>query len=149
SDMLDKISNALSQSDKSNDSLRNEIESTINEDDIDEAEKEYNRLVPEYNSLIDYLQTVSHKFTLLQQQFNEEQTNEKASKIVDEFLKCENNDGFINKRQRLLELHYKLNNLQKILQKTSPSSENFDISDDNDDDDVDDDHHHDHDDEQY
>ncbi|CAF1552441.1 unnamed protein product [Rotaria sp. Silwood1] len=149
SDMLDKISNALSQSDKSNDSLRNEIESTINEDDIDEAEKEYNRLVPEYNSLIDYLQTVSHKFTLLQQQFNEEQTNEKASKIVDEFLKCENNDGFINKRQRLLELHYKLNNLQKILQKTSPSSENFDISDDNDDDNVDDDHHHDHDDDQY
>jgi hypothetical protein len=45
----------------------------LNEDDLDEAEKEYNRLVPEYNSLIDYLQSVSEKFLLLQQQFNEEQ----------------------------------------------------------------------------
>ena len=43
----------------------------IDEDDIDEAEKEYNRLVPEYNRLIDYLKSVSDKFSLLQQQFTE------------------------------------------------------------------------------
>jgi hypothetical protein len=45
----------------------------MNCDDLDEAEKEYNRLVPEYNRLIDYLKSVSDKFSLLQQQFNEEQ----------------------------------------------------------------------------
>lgn len=43
------------------------------EDDLDEAEKEYNRLVPEYNNLIDYLKSVSQKFSLLQQDFTEEQ----------------------------------------------------------------------------
>ncbi len=52
--------------------LTNESES-INEDDLDEAEKEYNRLVPEYNHLIEYLKTISEKFTLLEQDFNEEQ----------------------------------------------------------------------------
>lgn len=57
------------------------------------------------------------------------QTNEKASKIVEEFLKCEQKDGFINKRQRLIELHIKLNNLKKFFEKTSPSI-NFPISDD-------------------
>ncbi|CAF4038519.1 unnamed protein product [Rotaria sordida] len=136
SDMLDKISNALSQSDKSNDQLTNEND-LIDEYDIDEYEKEYNRLVPEYNSLIDYLNSVSQKYSSFQQQFNEEQTNEKASKIVEEFLKCENNDGYLNKRQRLLELHIKLNNIQKIFEKTSPYSNHFDISEDDDD-------HHDH-----
>jgi hypothetical protein len=45
----------------------------MTEDDLDEAEKEYNRLVPEYNHLIDYLKSVSEKFSLLQQEFNEEQ----------------------------------------------------------------------------
>jgi hypothetical protein len=45
----------------------------MTEDDFDEAEKEYNRLVPEYNRLIDYLKSVSEKFSLLQQEFNEEQ----------------------------------------------------------------------------
>ena len=52
--------------------LRNEIES-INEDDLDEVEREYNRLAPEYNRLIDYLNSVSQKFSLIQQQFTEEQ----------------------------------------------------------------------------
>jgi len=45
----------------------------MDEDDLDEAEKEYNRLVPEYNRLIDYLKSVSDKFHLLEQEFNEEQ----------------------------------------------------------------------------
>ncbi len=44
-----------------------------NEDDLDEAEKEYNRLVPEYNNLIDYLTNVSEKFSVLEQEFNDEQ----------------------------------------------------------------------------
>ncbi|CAF1943982.1 unnamed protein product [Rotaria magnacalcarata] len=128
SDMLDKISSALSHSDKSNDQLSNAMEFS-DEYNIDQAENEYNRLVPEYNSLVDYLKTVSEKFSLLEQQFNEDKTNEKASKIVEEFFKCENSDGFINKRQRLIELHIKLISLQKIFEKTSPLN-NFHISDD-------------------
>ena len=44
-----------------------------NDDDLDEVEKEYNRLVPEYNNLIDYLKTISEKFSVLEQEFNEEQ----------------------------------------------------------------------------
>ncbi|CAF3589784.1 unnamed protein product [Rotaria socialis] len=128
SDMLDKISSALSHSDKSNDQLSNAMEFS-DEYNIDQAENEYNRLVPEYNSLIDYLKIVSEKFSLLEQQFNEDKTNEKASKIVEEFFKCENSDGFINKRQRLIELHIKLISLQKIFEKTSPLN-NFHISDD-------------------
>jgi len=84
--------------------------------------KEYNRLVPEYNRLVDYLKSVSDKFAVLQQQFNEEQNSEKATKIVDEFFKCENNDGFLSKRQRVVELHFKLNHLQKILQRNSSSN---------------------------
>jgi hypothetical protein len=46
---------------------------TIDEDDIDEAEKEYNRLVPEYNRLIDYLKNVSEKYSSLEHQFHEDQ----------------------------------------------------------------------------
>ena len=49
------------------------INETIDEDDLDEIENEYNRLVPEYNHLIDYLKSVSDKFSLLEQQFNDEQ----------------------------------------------------------------------------
>ena len=52
--------------------LSNEIELS-NEDDLDEAEKEYNRLVPEYNNLIDYLKNVSEKFSVLEQEFSDEQ----------------------------------------------------------------------------
>lgn len=52
--------------------LRNEVEN-INENDLDEVEREYNRLAPEYNRLIEYLNSISRKFTLLQQQFNDEQ----------------------------------------------------------------------------
>lgn len=122
----------------------------IDDDELDRAEKEYNDLVPEYNNLIDYLKTVSDKFAVFQQEFHEDkvciifnsfynkifffeifQNSEKASKIVDEFFKYENNDGFLNKRQRLFDLHFKLIRLQKILQKNSPSN-NFDISDDED-----------------
>jgi hypothetical protein len=52
--------------------LTNESES-IDEDDLDEVEKEYNRLVPEYNHLVDYLKSVSDRFSLFQQEFTEEQ----------------------------------------------------------------------------
>lgn len=52
--------------------LTNDIE-LMCEDNFDEAEKEYNRLVPEYNQLVDYLKSVSEKFSLLQQDFNDEQ----------------------------------------------------------------------------
>ncbi len=93
----------------------------INEDDLDEAEKEYNRIVPEYNQLIDYLKTVSDKYSLFEQQFNEEQTNDKAKKIVDEFFQNENEE-FIEKRQRVVQLHFKLKHLQKILQINSSSN---------------------------
>ncbi|CAF1123810.1 unnamed protein product [Adineta steineri] len=130
SDMLDKLNNAISQTEKPNELLTNEMD-LIDEDDIDEAEKEYTRLVPEYNGLIDYLKNVSERFISLQQQFNDEQNSEKASKIVDEFFKCENNEGFLTKRQRVIELHMKLNHLQKILQRNSPSN-TFDISEDDD-----------------
>ncbi|CAF0797224.1 unnamed protein product [Adineta steineri] len=88
-------------------------------DFIDEAGKEYTRLVPEYNDLIDYLKNVSERFISLQQQCNNEQNCEKASKIVDEFFKCENNERFLDKRQRVIELHMKLTHLQKILQRNS------------------------------
>jgi predicted S18 family serine protease len=122
SDMLDKLTNAISQCEKSDEELTNEIELT-NEDDLDEAEKEYNRLVPEYNALIDYLKNISEKFSILEQEFNEEQNNEKAKKIVDEFLQCENEDGFLRKRQRVVQLHLKLKHLQKIFEKNSDFSE--------------------------
>ncbi|CAF0757078.1 unnamed protein product [Adineta steineri] len=115
SDMLNKLNNAISQSEKPNELLTNEM------DLIDEAEKEYTRLVPEYNGLIDYLKNVSERFISLQQQCNNEQNSEKASKIVDEFFKCENNEGFLNKRQRVIELHMQITHLQKILQRNSPS----------------------------
>ncbi|CAF0757529.1 unnamed protein product [Adineta steineri] len=115
SDMLDKLNNAICQSEKPNELLTNEM------DFIDEAEKEYTRLVPEYNDLIDYLKNVSERFISLQQQCNDEQNSEKASKIVDEFFKCENNEGFLYKRQRVIELHMQLTHLQKILQQNSPS----------------------------
>ncbi|CAF0729612.1 unnamed protein product [Adineta steineri] len=125
SDMLNKLNNAISQSEKPNELLTNEM------DLIDEAEKEYTRLVPEYNDLIDYLKNVSERFISLQQQCNDEQNSEKASKIVDEFLKCENNEGFLDKRQRVIELHIQLTHLQKSLQRNSPSN-TFDLSEDDD-----------------
>ncbi len=51
---------------------------------------------------------------------------------MDEFLKCENEDGFLTKRQYVVQLHLKLNHLQKILGRKSPSND-FDISEDDDD----------------
>ncbi|CAF1683319.1 unnamed protein product, partial [Adineta ricciae] len=119
SDMLDKLTNALSDNEKSHEHLKNEFD-LIDENDLDEVEKEYHRLVPEYNQLIDYLNEISQKFAVLQQQFTDDQNHEKAKKIVEEFFKCETNDGFLNKRQRVYQLHHKLNHLQKLLQKPSP-----------------------------
>ncbi len=78
---------------------------------------------------------MKNKFVYFYFKINEKiclfQNNEKATKIVDEFLKCENNDGFLSKRERAIELHFKLNNLQKIFEKIN-SSNNFSISEDDD-----------------
>ena len=43
------------------------------EEDLDEAEREYQRLVPEYNQLVDYVQSVALKFSQLQEDFQDDQ----------------------------------------------------------------------------
>lgn len=50
---------------------------SIDDEDLDEVDREYHRLVPEYNQLIDYLQQVSRRFLPLQQQFTEEQVRQR------------------------------------------------------------------------
>jgi len=50
-------------------------------------------------------------------------------------LKHENREGFLAKRQRIVELHVKLNHLQTILQKNTSRAFDFQISEDDDDDD--------------
>ena len=103
---------------------------SINEDDLDEVEKEYNRLAPEYNRLLDYLNSVSQKFTRLQQQFNDDQNSERAQKIVDEFNQCEHEEGFLSKRQRVVQLHSKLKHYKDLLEKDSLLNNDLEISDD-------------------
>ena len=62
------------------------------------------------------------------------QSEDKATKIVEEFRHCDNADGYLSKRQRLLELYSKLKELEKLFEghSTSPDWKNFDVSEDED-----------------
>lgn len=51
----------------------NEKGNQIDEKNLDEIEQEYNRLVPEYNQLIDYLENVSQRFSRFQEDFHFDQ----------------------------------------------------------------------------
>jgi len=136
--MLDKLNNALettTSTSSEHDLYFDDKGNQIDEKNIEEIEQEYNRLVPEYNQLIDYLEKVSQKFSRFQQDFHFEQTNEKATKIVEEFFQCEQSEAFLEKRQRAMKLNRKLEFYKSLIEKHSIQSDwdQLDISDDEED----------------